>query len=538
MKMIKTKIFKIISPFWKKLLLAAVLSGTSLLMAVGLLAASSWLISMASTRPPILTLQVAIVAVRFFGLGRGVFRYASRLVEHDAALRIQGELRQGLYRSIQRFTPTTFAGLKRGQLLRQSVTQTEEIQDIWLRVVLPWISAVVATCGISIIAYLLPLAATVIGAIFAISIITISFVSIFSSARVAYRLHSDQLFDQIMQSCDSSQEAQIFAFDQQLKKDINSAQIELDLIDKKESKTVGISSALVAIFTGIAVVSAALMAGKAYTLGNLAGVNVAVITLLPLAIFDNLNSIPSALTKVRQLADSYFSIDNLLKLEASNQNLTESLAVDSITSIKFEGAEPLLSQMKLSIVDGVASIGEPLLIMGASGSGKSSLINAVLGFLPYQGSIKINQVQASQISETQKSENFTVMLQNDYLFNSSIRENLRIANQSASDEQLLAVLADVELIELINSLPKGLDTHVGPYGYNFSGGEKQRLRLARVLLRDTPVYLLDEPFEFLDANQARRLAKLISERLSNKVLVIISHLPIEGMENIFSFSKR
>ena len=80
---------------------------------------------------------------------------------------------------------------------------------------------------------------------------------------MAYRIHSDQLFDQIMQSCDSSQEAQIFAFDQQLKKEINSAQIELDLIDKKESKTVGISSALAAIFTGIAVVSAAMMAVNA-----------------------------------------------------------------------------------------------------------------------------------------------------------------------------------------------------------------------------------------------------------------------------------
>lgn len=537
--MIKNKIFRIFSPFWKKILLAAVLSGTSLIMATGLLAASSWLISMASTRPPILTLQVAIVAVRFFGLGRGVFRYTGRLVEHDAALRIQGELRQNLYRSIERFTPTTFAGLKRGQLLRQSVTQTEELQDIWLRVALPWISAVIAgTSGISIIFYLLPSVAVAIGTIFAISIITISLVSVFSSARVSYRLYSDQLFDQIMQSCDSSQEAQIFAFDQQLRNQIHSAQIELDFIDKKESKTVGISSAFTAIFTGIAIVSAAFMSVNAYVFGNLAGVNVAVITLLPLAIFDNLNVIPSAFTKVRQLADSYIDVNKLLNLETIKHNQSESIPMGPITSIKFEDAEPILNSMKLSRVNGAASIGEPLLIMGASGSGKSSLINAVWGFIPYQGNIKINQLQVNEISENQKSDIFTVMLQNDYLFNSSIRENLRIANKSATDEQLLAVLAEVELTELMNSLPRGLDTHIGPYGYNFSGGEKQRLRLARVLLRDTPVYLLDEPFEFLDANQAKRLAKVILEKLSNKVLVVISHLPIEGIENIFSFSKK
>jgi ABC-type transport system involved in cytochrome bd biosynthesis fused ATPase/permease subunit len=103
---------------------------------------------------------------------------------------------------------------------------------------------------------------------------------------------------------------------------------------------------------------------------------------------------------------------------------------------------------------------------------------------------------------------------------------------------LLSALADVELAELIASLPKGIDTHIGAYGYNFSGGEKQRFRLARVLLRNTPIYLLDEPFEFLDSQQANRLSNLLLERLKNKVVVIISHLEIEGVENVINFSKR
>ena len=245
MKIFKSQLLKVIKPFQRKLLLAGILSGSSLFMAVGLLAASAWLISMASTRPPILTLQVAIVAVRFFGLGRGVFRYASRLLEHDAALAIQGAIRQELYKQLERFTHTQFANLKRGQLLRQSVTQTEEIQDIWLRIFLPWLSAIIAaTAGISIIGFLLPQAALTIGAIFLVALVSLSLIAAFSSARVKYRDHSDQLFDQIMQSCDSSQESQIFGFNNNLQSQISLAQTHLDLIDTQESKRVGIASAL------------------------------------------------------------------------------------------------------------------------------------------------------------------------------------------------------------------------------------------------------------------------------------------------------
>ena len=150
------RIWRLIKPYRHRLIYAGLLSSLSLMMAVGLLGVSAWLISMASTRPPILVLQVAIVGVRFFGLGRGVSRYFSRILEHDAALRIQNLLRVSIYQKLERFLPLHFAKLKRGSLLRQVVNETEEVQDLWLRLFLPWISSIIAgIAGISALQTLL-----------------------------------------------------------------------------------------------------------------------------------------------------------------------------------------------------------------------------------------------------------------------------------------------------------------------------------------------------------------------------------------------
>ena len=116
--------------------------------------------------------------------------------------------------------------------------------------------------------------------------------------------------------------------------------------------------------------------------------------------------------------------------------------------------------------------------------------------------------------------------QDDYLFTTSIRENLKIGNPKASDRDLLQMIEVVELSELIHKLPEGLDTHVGPLGYNFSGGEKQRLKLARALLRSTPAFILDEPFEFLDYEQVQRISQRVAVRLRNKTTMLISHLDL------------
>ena len=128
--------------YWKQLFWAALLSGLSLSAAVGLLGTSAWLISMASTRPPILVLEVAIVGVRFFGLSRGVLKYGSRLLEHDAALKVQTYLRVKVYQNLSILNPISFTKLKRGNLLSQIVNDIEIAQDLWLRILSPWISAI------------------------------------------------------------------------------------------------------------------------------------------------------------------------------------------------------------------------------------------------------------------------------------------------------------------------------------------------------------------------------------------------------------
>jgi ABC-type transport system involved in cytochrome bd biosynthesis fused ATPase/permease subunit len=119
------------------------------------------------------------------------------------------------------------------------------------------------------------------------------------------------------------------------------------------------------------------------------------------------------------------------------------------------------------------------------------------------------------------------LLQDDYLFGTSIRENLKIGNPIAEDDQLQEVLELVELWDFVNALPDGLDTMIGSLGFNFSGGEKQRMKLARVLLRQTPIFILDEPYEFLDVHQVDRISERVAMRLASRALIIVSHLPLQ-----------
>lgn len=512
-----------------KILSAAIIGGLSMSTAVGLLAASAWLISMASLRPPILVLEVAIVAVRFFGLSRGALRYGSRLIEHNSALRTLTKIRTGIYIQLEAQLRQYFSHLQRGQLLRRIVADSEVLQDLWLRIANPWLGALISgVAGLGIVYALLPTLGSILALIFLIAIFLVPVLSIFISANQSQRQQEEILFDAIIQASDSVQESLIFGYQAKVRGEIEVAQKQLNRIDLKSGIAIGSANFITSFATGASIIVATVFAISAFQDNALAGVNVAVVILLPLAIFDGLSGLPAAFARLATIMNSTKSVNSLLATEPnSERSLQQQVWGNSIT-VEFKGAVPILPNTVIAPFSGVAKPGSPLVITGKSGAGKSSLVHSLIGFLDYEGQIAFGDYEAKVISSEERISQCSVLLQQDYLFATSIRENLRIGLPGASDETIFLALELVELTQLITKV--GLDTHIGPYGHNFSGGEKQRLKLARTLLRERPLVILDEPFEYLDFEQAQRISDNVIRHCENRTLIIVSHLPVLGIK--------
>jgi thiol reductant ABC exporter CydC subunit len=505
-----------------EMLAAVILSGASLGAAVGLLATSAWLISMASTQPPVLVLEVAIVSVRFFGLSRGVLKYISRILEHNSALKIQTTLRVKIYERFSRLLPQDFVELKRGNTLSRIFSDVELAQDLWLRIASPWLAGMISgVAGISIIHWLLPVCGKVLALLFLASVFLIPFLAMISSSKSESRKVEGELFDHILQISESAPESLIFNYDQILISQVTETQTEIAKIELQNSRRSGFASAMYFLALGLSEIVALWFAATALSQHRLAGINVAVIVLVPLAIFDGISSLPGAFSQLRQVIGAIENIEPLIHAKAGIEQDIE-WPIQLQAHLELHQVLPLIPGAAVREISAEVNPGEALVISGKSGAGKSSIINAILGFVPFQGSIRINDRELSAADQSLIS----TLLQDDYLFSTSIRENLKIGKPDATNDELLSVLKIVELEPFVTALPDGLDTMVGPLGFNFSGGEKQRLRLARLLLRDTPIFILDEPFEFLDSQMVERITRKVLLKLSDRTLVIVSHLPL------------
>ena len=487
-----------------KLLAGALLSGISLSMSVGLLATSAWLISMASTRPPAATLKVAIVAVCFFGLGRGVIRYLGRLLEHSAALAFQSSLRVKIYQGLEARLPSSFFGSKRGSYLQRMANESEQVLDLWLRLASPLLAAVISgAVGIGIGYLLDPTIGYYFAALFLAAVLLVPLIAAFTGESATRAASEEVLVERFVATLDELDESIIFGKSAQIEKELGAITAELDSIDFRGSTWAGTADAVLALLMGAAVIVGLLNSD------NVALVNVAVVILLPLAIFDGLTGLGAAFTSLPGLVTSWRRLKAMPLAEASQRKFSSVMSVRDLVPENVAG--------RLLPISFDVKRGELLSISGASGVGKSSLLHALVGFIGCTGTLP-------QLTPA----NSSVLLQSDHLFMMSIAENLKIGKLDATEEELWHVLADVELAELVRSLPGGIDTHVGSMGYNFSGGEQQRLKLARLFLRESDIYLLDEPFEYLDEAQGKRIAARMLSRFQGGATVITSHLPISG----------
>jgi len=468
-------LIRLIRPDLRQLALGGLLGGFSLSAAVGLLAASAWLISMASTRPPILVLQVSIVFVRFFGLSRGTLKYAARIVEHDAALKIQTSLRIRIYEQISKLLPFKFSKLTSGNLLSQIINDVELVQDLWLRVLMPWFNALIAgVSGLGIILYLYPPAATALSLIFLSAMFFVPLLAALISVPQNEREQEARLFSQVMQVSESANESLVFNFKNDLLLDLEIAQDAIAVSQSRSARRSGYASGLHVILVGTATVTALYFAARGFLAGDISGISVAVISLLPLVIFEAIGALPAAFSQLSRIIEATRNLAPFISSEIEEFDLQVSKSLAQSVNFDFMGVNPIIEDASCSPLTAQVSPGETLIIMGKSGSGNREI------------------------------------------------------------EQMLEI---VELADLVHKLPEGLDTHVGPLGYNFSGGEKQRMKLARLLLRNTPVFILDEPYEFLDANQVARIASKVARILATKTVIIVSHQELNIPAKVMTLSK-
>lgn len=513
--------------FNRTLVAAMILGFLASASAVALMGVSAWLIATASTQPPVLTLTVAAVCVRFFALGRAAFRYAERLVGHEAAFRGLTGMRVRIYESLERLAPVGLARFTRGDLLTRIVGDVDAALDLALRVMLPWAqAALVAIATIAFLWWALPSNGAVTSVLVAIALLGVPAWAAFTARRAQARIAPLQaeLATSVDENLRASRDLEVFGAIDAAKASTGSVDAELTSVARNQAIALGSTSGVTTVMMGISVVSALALGIPAVTSGAMAPVWLAVIALLPLALFDILATLPTSALMLVRVRTSASRLDVITDEPSPVDDAGTQLLPPGVFSLHVD--ELSAGWTDATVLRGISfdvREGERFGIVGPSGSGKSTLAAVLMRFLNYTGSIHVNGVELAQLNADAYREHIGFMGQNAHIFDTTLAQNLRLARPQATDDELRAVLDEVQLGAWCAGLPKGFDTEVGSFGVALSGGERQRIALARVLLQRRNIIIVDEPTEHLDLPTAAALETDLLAATAGKTTIIITH---------------
>ncbi|MFF0521324.1 thiol reductant ABC exporter subunit CydC [Actinomadura nitritigenes] len=525
------RLLRLARPARGRLLLAVLFGVLALGSGVGLMATSAWLISRAAQHPPVLMLMVAIVAVRAFGLGRGVFRYAERLVGHDATFRILADLRARVYERLERLAPGGLPAFRGGDLLNRLVADVDAVQDLFLRVLLPCtVAAVVGGASVGLAWALLPSAGAILLLALLLAGVAAPWLSS-ATARRAERRTTDLRGDLTSHVVDTLQGApELIAYGAAPARLAEAARLDRDFTraTARSAASTGLGAAVSALAGGLAVWGSMAVGVPAVRSGALDGVLLAVIVLLPLAAFEVVAGLPLAaqhLERVRRSAARIFAVlDAPPPVEEPSDPsplpaAPYTLQVEDLRARWTPTAPYALDGISLSLAPG-----RRCAIVGPSGSGKTTLASVLLRFLePASGSVTLNGTDLRALTGDDVRTVIGLCAQDAHLFDSTIGENVRLARPAATDAEIRDALRRARLLDWIESLPRGLDTRVGEHGAQVSGGQRQRIALARALLAGFPVLLLDEPAEHLDTATADELTADLLTATEGRTTLLVTH---------------
>ncbi|MCB5951959.1 thiol reductant ABC exporter subunit CydC [Enterococcus sp. BWT-B8] len=521
-----------VRPFLKKykglLMLAIFLGFLTFFSAGALMFNSGYLISRAASLPEnILLIYIPIVLTRAFGISRPVFRYVERLVSHNWVLKMTSDLRLKLYRILEKDAMFLKSNYQTGDILGLLSEDINHLQNLYLRTIFPMIIAgllyVVIVIGLGFFSWWFALCMLLL---LGVTVVLLPILSVLVNGARQERQKGtkNQLYkiltDNILGVSDwvFSQRGSEFVLSYEEKeKELREIDREIKRFDRRRD-------VVFQLFFGMIALAVLIWAGTRFP-GNHGGaanwIAAFVLTVFPL--IDAFAPLSDAAQETTIYKDSISRLNELPEVEgakeaaASNPNSTK-IEARQLTFTYQNASRTVLSNLSLEIPEK-----EKLAILGRSGSGKSTLASLIRGDLqPTQGEMLIGGVPADQLGDS-ITEYIGVIQQKPYLFHTTILNNLRIGKESASEEEVWHVLELVGLKKMVQQLPDGLQTMVDEAGLRFSGGERHRLALARILLQDTPVVLLDEPTTGLDPITEQKLLTTFFDVLEDKTIIWITH---------------
>ncbi len=526
---------------WRLVALSVLIGAGTIGASVALMGTSAWLISTAAIATSVADLGVAVVGTRFFGIARGLLRYTERLVSHDVTFRLLSRLRVWFYEKLEPLAPARLMEFRAGDLLARIVGDVETLENFYVRVVSPPLTAILVGLFTSIfLASFDPALAPVFLTFFLALGLILPILAQVTSRRPAARTVSlrAELHTRLVDGIQGMADLLAYGRGADRLKQIAATGNDYGDAQRHMARITGIHSGLSTLLTNLGMWTVLYLCIPLVNSGDLAGPMLASLALLTFASFEAVTSLPLAAqmwNSAREAARRLFEVvdarpvisDQFSVISKQSPITNHQLQITDITFTYPNTASPALERVTFNVQQG-----KSLAIVGPSGAGKSTLANLLLRFWEYEsGEIRLGGESLKALNPDEVRARIGFVSQNAYFFNASVRENLKFARRKVSQEEIEAAARDAQIHDFILGMPKGYDTLIGEQGLRLSGGERQRLAIARVLIKDAPILILDEPTANLDPLTEQQVLETLYALMKRKTSLLITHRLV-GLENV------